>query len=48
MGNKMYNVIGCVSETVNVAQWGELCKWERSYRAKVSIHKKVSGCEFPF
>ena len=27
------NVIGCVSENVNVPQWGELCKWEPSYQA---------------
>ena len=28
-------MIGCVSENVNVPQWGELCKWECSYRAKL-------------
>ena len=26
-------MIGCVSENVNVPQWGELCKWEHSYQA---------------
>ena len=24
-----------MSENVNVPQWGELCKWERSYRAEL-------------
>ena len=32
-GFRIPTIIGCVSEDVNVPQWGELCKWERSYRA---------------
>ena len=34
------NVIGCVSESVNVPQWGELCKWKRSYRARLSAKSR--------
>ena len=29
-------VIGCVSENEMFPYWGELCKWERSYRAQSS------------